>query len=41
MNDWRQILGQNHVLKIYELFDFSPIYVWHLMEKEKIKQMTC
>lgn len=40
MNDWRQILGKNHVIKKFELCDFSPIYEWHLSEKEKKKQMT-
>ncbi|KAJ0989750.1 hypothetical protein J5N97_008106 [Dioscorea zingiberensis] len=40
MNDWRQILGKNHVIKKFELCDFTPIYEWHLREKEKKKQMT-
>ncbi|KAH7674182.1 DNA topoisomerase I protein [Dioscorea alata] len=40
MNDWRPILGRNHVIKKYELCDFTPIYEWHLREKEKKKQMT-
>ncbi|KAJ0965178.1 hypothetical protein J5N97_026316 [Dioscorea zingiberensis] len=40
MNDWRQILGWNHVIKKFELCDFTPIYEWHLREKEKKKQMT-
>ncbi|XP_020590369.1 DNA topoisomerase 1 beta-like isoform X3 [Phalaenopsis equestris] len=40
MNDWRQILGKNHVIKKFELCDFTPIYEWHLREKEKKKQMS-
>ncbi|OAY76967.1 DNA topoisomerase 1 alpha-like isoform X1 [Ananas comosus] len=39
-NDWRQILGKNHVIKKFELCDFTPIYEWHLREKEKKKQMS-
>ncbi|KAL0915402.1 hypothetical protein M5K25_015815 [Dendrobium thyrsiflorum] len=40
MNDWRQILGKNHVIKKFDLCDFTPIYEWHLREKEKKKQMS-
>ncbi|KAH7660304.1 DNA topoisomerase I protein [Dioscorea alata] len=40
MNDWRQILGKTHVIKKFELCDFTPLYEWHLREKEKKKQMT-
>jgi len=40
MNDWRQILGKNHIIKKFELCDFTPIYEWHMKEKEKKKQMT-
>ncbi|OEL32456.1 DNA topoisomerase 1 [Dichanthelium oligosanthes] len=38
--DWRNILGKNHIIKEFELCDFTPIYEWHLREKEKKKQMT-
>ena len=38
--DWRQLLGKNHIIKKFELCDFTPIYEWHLREKEKKKQMT-
>ncbi|KAG2581629.1 hypothetical protein PVAP13_6KG055400 [Panicum virgatum] len=38
--DWRQLLGKNHSIKKFELCDFTPIYEWHLREKEKKKQMT-
>ncbi|KAM0825054.1 hypothetical protein ACQ4PT_069813 [Festuca glaucescens] len=38
--DWRNILGRKHIFKKFELCDFSPIYEWHLQEKEKKKQMT-
>ncbi|KAJ4969452.1 hypothetical protein NE237_016153 [Protea cynaroides] len=40
MNDWRQILGKNHIIKKFELCDFTPIYEWHEREKEKKKQMS-
>ncbi|KAI3920426.1 hypothetical protein MKX01_000765 [Papaver californicum] len=40
MNDWRGVLGRNHIIKKFELCDFTPIYNWHQAEKEKKKQMT-
>ncbi|XP_078433045.1 DNA topoisomerase 1 alpha-like [Wolffia australiana] len=40
MRDWKAILGPNHVIKQFELCDFTPIYEWSLKEKEKKKQMT-
>ncbi|MQL82354.1 hypothetical protein Taro_014828, partial [Colocasia esculenta] len=40
MKDWRAILGSNHIIKQFELCDFTPIYEWHLREKEKKKQMS-
>ncbi|KAL6011691.1 DNA topoisomerase 1 beta [Asimina triloba] len=40
MNDWRPILGKNHIIKKFELCDFTPIYEWHQREKEKKKQMS-
>ncbi|XP_043688381.1 DNA topoisomerase 1 alpha-like isoform X1 [Telopea speciosissima] len=40
MNDWRQVLGKNHIIKKFELCDFTPIYEWHQREKEKKKQMS-
>ncbi|XP_010928876.1 DNA topoisomerase 1 alpha [Elaeis guineensis] len=39
-NDWKRILGKNHVIKKFELCDFTPIYEWHQREKEKKKQMS-
>ncbi|WCJ32216.1 DNA topoisomerase 1 [Euphorbia peplus] len=39
-NDWRKLLGKNHVIQNLEGCDFSPIYEWHGQEKEKKKQMT-
>ncbi|CAL5008422.1 unnamed protein product [Urochloa decumbens] len=38
--DWQQVLGRGHIIKKFELCDFTPIYEWHLREKEKKKQMT-
>ncbi|AQK50794.1 DNA topoisomerase 1 beta [Zea mays] len=38
--DWRKVLGKNHIIKNFELCDFTPIYEWHLREKERKKQMT-
>ncbi|CAL5396228.1 unnamed protein product [Camellia sinensis] len=40
MNDWRKILGKNHVIQKWEDCDFTPIYEWHQREKEKKKQMS-
>lgn len=40
MNDWKVLLGRNHVIKRFELCDFTPIYEWHEREKEKKKQMS-
>ncbi|XP_020531189.1 DNA topoisomerase 1 alpha isoform X1 [Amborella trichopoda] len=40
MNDWRVILGKNHIIKKFELCDLTPIYEWHLKEKEKKKHMS-
>ncbi|XP_057849059.2 DNA topoisomerase 1 alpha [Cryptomeria japonica] len=39
-SDWKQILGKKHVIQKFELCDFTPIYEWHLGEKEKKKLMT-
>ncbi|GKV38720.1 hypothetical protein SLEP1_g46602 [Rubroshorea leprosula] len=39
-DDWSKILGKNHVIKDVEKCDFTPIYEWHMEEKEKKKQMT-
>ncbi|XP_044970723.1 DNA topoisomerase 1 beta-like [Hordeum vulgare subsp. vulgare] len=38
--DWSNILGKTHTIKKFELCDFTPIYEWHLREKEKKTQMT-
>ncbi|KAK4779116.1 hypothetical protein SAY86_006644 [Trapa natans] len=39
-NDWKKILGSKHAIQKLELCDFSPIYDWYQLEKEKKKQMT-
>ncbi|CAN1790383.1 DNA topoisomerase 1 beta [Linum perenne] len=39
-NDWRKILGKNHVIQKLDDCDFTPIYDWHQQEKEKKKQMS-
>ncbi|CAK7324565.1 unnamed protein product [Dovyalis caffra] len=39
-NDWRKLLGKNHVIQKLEDCDFNPIYEWHQQEKEKKKQMS-
>ena len=38
--DWRKLLGKNHTIKDLDRCDFTPIYEWHLQEKEKKKQMS-
>ncbi|KAL8128061.1 hypothetical protein AgCh_014853 [Apium graveolens] len=40
MNDWKKILGRNHIIKNLDDCDFTPIYEWHQSEKEKKKQMS-
>ncbi|XP_052178397.1 DNA topoisomerase 1 [Diospyros lotus] len=39
-NDWRKILGKNHVIQRLDDCDFTPIYEWHQREKDKKKQMS-
>ena len=39
-NDWKNILGENHVIQGLESCDFTPIYNWYIGEKEKKKQMS-
>ncbi|XP_010545254.1 PREDICTED: DNA topoisomerase 1 alpha [Tarenaya hassleriana] len=39
-NDWQKILGKNHVIQKLDDCDFTPIYEWHMREKEKKKQMS-
>ncbi|EFH45854.1 hypothetical protein ARALYDRAFT_329014 [Arabidopsis lyrata subsp. lyrata] len=36
-NDWRKLLGKNHVIQKLDDCDFTPIYDWHLEEKKKKK----
>ncbi|KAK8589142.1 hypothetical protein V6N13_088011 [Hibiscus sabdariffa] len=38
--DWSKLLGKNHIIKDLDKCDFTPIYEWHLQEKEKKKQMS-
>ncbi|XP_022753078.1 DNA topoisomerase 1 alpha-like isoform X1 [Durio zibethinus] len=38
--DWSKLLGKKHTIKKLDRCDFSPIYEWHLQEKEKKKQMS-
>ena len=39
-HDWRKVLWTKNVMKNFGLCDFTPIYDWHLREKEKKKQMS-
>lgn len=39
-SDWRKVLGKNHVIQNLEDCDFTPIYDWYQVEKEKKKQMS-
>ncbi|KAM5569152.1 hypothetical protein ABKV19_016589 [Rosa sericea] len=39
-NDWRKLLGKNHVIQKLDACDFKPIYDWYQKEKEKKKQMS-
>ncbi|KAK8633504.1 hypothetical protein V6N13_014349 [Hibiscus sabdariffa] len=38
--DWSKLLWRNHIIKDLDKCDFTPIYEWHLQEKEKKKQMS-
>jgi DNA topoisomerase-1 len=38
--DWRKLLGKNHVIQSLDKCDFTPIYDWYQEEKEKKKQMS-
>ncbi|KAG0579975.1 hypothetical protein KC19_4G139400 [Ceratodon purpureus] len=39
-DDWKGYLGKNHVIKKFELCDFTPIYDWNAKEKERKKNMS-
>lgn len=39
-NDWRKLLGKNHVIQNLKDCDFTPIYDWYQIEKEKKKQIS-
>ena len=39
-DDWKPYLGENHVIKKFELCDFTPIYEWHAREKERKKNLS-
>ncbi|XP_024370141.1 DNA topoisomerase 1 beta [Physcomitrium patens] len=39
-DDWKPYLGKNHVIKKFELCDFTPIFDWHAREKERKKSMS-
>ncbi|XP_054815483.1 DNA topoisomerase 1 alpha-like isoform X2 [Prosopis cineraria] len=39
-SDWRKLLGKNHIIQNLEDCDFTPIYDWYQVEKEKKKQMS-
>ncbi|KAL1202991.1 DNA topoisomerase 1 alpha [Cardamine amara subsp. amara] len=36
-NDWRKLLGKNHVIQTLDDCDFTPIYEWHLEDKKEKK----
>ncbi|CAA7025341.1 unnamed protein product [Microthlaspi erraticum] len=37
-NDWRKLLGKNHVIQKLDDCDFTPIYDWNLEEKKRKKE---
>ena len=39
-NAMKKVLGKDHTIKTLEKCDFTPIWEWHLAEKEKKKQTT-
>ena len=38
--DWKQILGKKHTIQKLDKCDFTPIWEWHLVEKEKKANIT-
>jgi DNA topoisomerase-1 len=36
---WKPILGPNHVIKDLKKCDFTPIYEWHMAERERKKAL--
>ena len=39
-NDWRELLGKDHVIRNLDDCDFSPIYEWYMQDIEIRKQMS-
>lgn len=37
---FQNVLGSNHVIQKFELCDFTPIYEWHMAEREKKQNRT-
>ena len=37
---FQNILGSNHIIQKFELCDFTPIYEWHMAEREKKQNRT-
>lgn len=37
---FKEVLGKNHVIKCLENCDFTPMYEWHMSEREKKKTLT-
>jgi DNA topoisomerase-1 len=37
---FQEVLGPNHVIKSLEKCDFTPIYEWHMAERERKKSMS-
>ena len=37
--DWKPILGKDHVIKNLKKCDFTPIYEWHMAERERKKAL--
>lgn len=38
--DWKKVLGPRHVVQSLDKCDFTPIWEWHLAEKEKKKSVS-
>lgn len=38
--DWKPLLGKGHVIQSLKKCDFSPIYEWHMAEREKRKGLA-
>eukprot|EP00210_Caulerpa_lentillifera_P008213 g7841.t1 len=39
-DDFKALLGRDHTIRSFEKIDFTPIYEWHVSEKERKKNLS-